>query len=85
MDLQDPDTALQVGTPDDDLTVEAAGPKQCRVEDVWPVGRRDDDDTGFAVEPVHLDKQLVEGLLALIVATAEAYSRGADRRRRSRR
>jgi hypothetical protein len=72
VDPQDPYPALQVGSPDDDLAVEAAGPKQRRVEDVGPVGRRNDDDTGFAVEPVHLDKELVEGLLALIVATAEA-------------
>src|SRR5690606_21525856 len=57
---------------DDDLAVEAAGPQQRRVEDVGPVGGRDEDDAGAGVEPVHLDEQLVEGLLALVVAAAHA-------------
>ncbi len=55
-----------------DLAVEAAGPQQRRVEDVGPVGGRDQDDALALAEAVHLDEQLVEGLLAFVVAAAEA-------------
>ena len=72
VDLEDRVTALKVGTLDGDLPVEAAGTQQRRVEDVGPVGRGDEDHAALDVEAVHLDQQLVEGLLALVVATAEA-------------
>jgi hypothetical protein len=48
------------------------GTQQGGVEDVGPVGRRDQDDVGLDVEAVHLDEQLVEGLLAFVVAAAHA-------------
>ena len=72
VDLEDPVAADHVGGVDRDLPVEPAGAQQRRVEDVGAVGRRDEDDVGLDVEAVHLDQQLVEGLLALVVATAQA-------------
>ena len=72
MDLQDLLAADEVGVRDDDLTVEAAGPQQCRIEHVGPVGRGDDDDAFVLLEAVHLDEQLVERLFALVVAAAKA-------------
>ncbi len=48
------------------------GPQQRRVEDVGPVGGRDHDDVVLRLEAVHLDQQLVERLLALVVAAAHA-------------
>ena len=48
------------------------GPQQRRVEDVGTVGGRDQDDPAADVEAVHLDEQLVQGLLALVVAAAHA-------------
>ena len=63
--------ALEVGRLDRDLAVEAARAQQRRVEDVGPVGGRDEDDVGLDVEAVHLDQQLVERLLALVVAAAQ--------------
>ncbi len=62
----------QVRRVDGDLPVEPAGPQQRRVEHVGPVGGRDQDHTAADVEAVHLDQQLVQGLLALVVTTAEA-------------
>ena len=56
---------------DDDLAVEAAGPQQRRIEHVGPVGGRDHDDAFVRVEAVHLDQQLVQRLLALVVPAAE--------------
>ena len=47
-----------VGPITDDLAVEAARAQQCRVEDVGPVGGRDEDDVVLQLE-VHLDQQLV--------------------------
>ena len=55
-----------------DLAVEAAGAQQRRVEDVGTVGGGDQDDAALDVEAVHLDEQLVQRLLALVVAAAEA-------------
>ena len=71
VDLEDLRPALAVGAVDGDLAVEAAGAQQRRVEDVGPVGGRDHDDVVLRLEPVHLDEQLVERLLALVVPAAE--------------
>ena len=72
VDLEDLGAALAVGAVDHDLAVEAARAQQRRVEDVGPVGGRDEDDVVRHREAVHLDEQLVERLLALVVAAAEA-------------
>ncbi len=48
------------------------GPEERRVEDVGPVGGRDEDDALVRLEAVHLHEELVEGLLALVVPAAEA-------------
>ena len=64
--------AVEVGGVDGDLPVEAARPQQRRVEDVGTVGGGDEDDPAADVEAVHLDEQLVQGLLALVVAAAHA-------------
>src|SRR5208337_4277653 len=48
------------------------GAEQRRVEDVGSVGGRDHDDAALGVEAVQLDQHLVQRLLALVMATAEA-------------
>ena len=70
--LEDALAALAVGPVDDDLAVEAARAQQRRVEDVGPVGGGDQDDVVLHLEAVHLDQELVERLLALVVAAAQA-------------
>ena len=80
MHLQDALAADDVGIRHHDLAVEAAGTQQRRVEHVGPVGRGDQDDALVRLEAVHLDEQLVERLLALVVAAAEAgAAMAADR------
>jgi len=69
---QDRLAALEVGPVDHDLTVEPSGPQQRRVEDVGPVRGRHQDHRGPLIEAVHLDQQLVQRLLALVVPAAEA-------------
>src|SRR5215211_4376953 len=46
--------------------------EQGGIEDVGPVRGRDQDDVVLQLEPVHLDEELVQRLLALVVAAAEA-------------
>ena len=70
--LEDLLAADAVGPVDDDLAVEAAGAQQRRVEDVGPVGGGDQDHVVLHLEAVHLDQQLVQRLLALVVAAAHA-------------
>src|SRR4051794_12324189 len=52
--------------------VEAARAQERRVEDVGPVGGGDQDDVVLHLEAVHLDEQLVERLLALVVTAAQS-------------
>ena len=72
VDLEDRRPAAHVRAVEDDLAVEPTGPQERRVEDVRPVGGGDDDHVRVRVEAVHLDEDLVEGLLALVVRAAEA-------------
>ena len=72
MHLQDVEAAPQVGSLDRDLAVEPTRAQQRGIEDVRPVGGGDQDHAAAYVEAVHLDQQLVEGLLALVVAAAHA-------------
>src|SRR6185437_3597508 len=71
VDLEDLGAPLAVRTVDHDLAVEAAGTEERRVEDVRAVGGRDEDDVVLHLEAVHLDEQLIERLLALVVTAAE--------------
>ena len=80
VDLEDALAADDVGIRHDDLAVETAGTQQRRVEHVGAVGRGDEDDALVRLEAVHLDEQLVQRLLALVVAAAEAgAAMAADR------
>ena len=72
VDLEDLVPALEVGTVDHDLPVEATGAQQRRIKHVRAVGRRHDDDVVLDVETVHLHEQLVQRLLTLVVTTAES-------------
>ena len=63
---------FDVGPIEHYLPVEPSGSQQRRVEDVGPVGRRHQDHGRALVESVHLDEQLIQRLLALVVAAPEA-------------
>jgi hypothetical protein len=67
VDLQDFSAAGAVGRLDRHTPVEAAGTQQCRVEHVGAVGGRQNDHRLARVETIHLDQQLVERLLTLVV------------------
>src|SRR5699024_6269613 len=61
-----------IGKRNHNLTVETARTQQGRVEHVGPVGGSNDQDPLASLETVHFDQQLVEGLLAFVVAATEA-------------
>ncbi|MNF57794.1 hypothetical protein D3C84_393340 [compost metagenome] len=65
-------TTTDIWQTNDNLTVETARTQQRWVEDVWAVGRSDNNDAIVHFEAVHLNQQLVEGLLTLIVTTTHA-------------
>jgi hypothetical protein len=68
-----------------DLAVETAGTQQRRVQHVRTVGGGDQDHPLIGFKAVHLDQQLVQRLLALVIAAAKACATVNGRRRRSRR
>src|SRR6266849_3166790 len=72
VDLQDALAPLHVGARHDDAAIESAGSQQRRVQDVRSIGGGDQDDALVGLEAVHLDQELVERLLALVVPAAEA-------------
>ena len=72
MDLEDALAADHVGIGHDDLAVEPARTQQGRIEHVGPIRRGNENDAFIGVEPVHFDEQLVQSLLALVVAAAKA-------------
>src|SRR5262249_48643693 len=69
VNLEDRLAAVDGGPVHDDGAVEATGTEQGGVERFGPVGRGHDDDAAVGVEAVHLNQELVERLLALVVAT----------------
>ena len=80
MHLEDLHTAELVGTIDQHLAVEAARAQERRIEDLRPVGRCDQDQSLARIEAVHLDQELVQRLLFLVVsAQAVGAARAAER------
>mmetsp|Transcript_11924 Transcript_11924/g.32586 ORF Transcript_11924/g.32586 Transcript_11924/m.32586 type:complete len:286 (+) Transcript_11924:1214-2071(+) len=77
MHLQDSQAALLVRHIHRHLAIESAWTQQSRVQNVGTVGGCDDNDASVALEAIHLSQQLVQGLLTLIVATANARATGA--------
>ena len=77
MYVEDRNAFGQIGQIDVDLTVEnGRHAAKSLVEHVDTVGRGENDDTGVRAETVHFRQQLVERILAFVVA-AEACSLGA--------
>jgi hypothetical protein len=70
--FEDGGAATTIGPVDDHAPVEAPRSQQRRIEDIGPVRGGDDHDGLALVEAVHLDEELIQRLLALIVAAAEA-------------
>ena len=72
MNFQDRFAAIHIRPPHNHAAIETARPQQRRIEHVRPVGRGHKDHAFVRFEAVHLDQQLVQRLLALVVSAAEA-------------
>ena len=68
VNLQDRFASAHVRQIDRDLAVETSRPQQRRIEHVWAIGRRNDDDAFLRIETVHLHEQRIQRLFAFIVA-----------------
>ena len=68
MDAQDLLPPVQVRPIDRHLPVEAAWPQQRGIQDLGPVGGGQENDALLRIEPVHLRQELVQRLLAFVVA-----------------
>ncbi len=79
VDREDRFASGQLGPVDGHASVEAAGSQESRVEHVGPVGGREDNRQVVAREAIHLGQELVEGLFALVVSSAQpGTSRATD-------
>ena len=72
VDLENAFPSLHVGPSHHHPTVEPSGSQQGRVQHVGAVGGRNEDHALVGLESVHLDQQLIQGLLALVVPPAQA-------------
>ena len=80
MHPQDALASLHIGVVHYHPPVKAARPQQRRVENIGTVGRRDQDDAFIGIEAVHFDQQLIQRLLALVMASAQTRAAvAADR------
>ncbi|MCG3119772.1 MAG: hypothetical protein ALAOOOJD_02284 [bacterium] len=64
--------AAHIRTIHDDLAVKPPRSQQRGIQHIRPVCRRDENHPLIRIEAVHLDKQLIQRLLTLIVAAAQA-------------
>jgi len=80
VDLEDLDALRQAWKINRDLPIKAARAQQGRVKDVRPIGGGDDDDVVALFEAVDFGQELVEGLLAFVVAAAETDAAMASNR-----
>ena len=68
MNFEDGFAPFEIGQLHDDTAVETSRTQQCFVQTLRPVGSSKDHHAFGGIEAVHLGEQLVEGLLALVVA-----------------
>ena len=82
MHLEYSETAIDIGAIDHDAAIESTGSQQGGIEYIRAVGRRDQNNSFVGFESVHLDKQLVQGLLSFVMPTthpgAAVASDGVD-------
>ena len=71
MNFQNAFAATNVGPRDDNATIETTRSKQCRIQNIRPVRRGDQNHAIVRFKAVHFDKQLIQSLLALVVTAAK--------------
>lgn len=77
MDFENVRSAVQVGQPELDLSVQASGTHQCRIESVGPIRCHQDFDVSAGIKAVQLVDQLQHCSLDLVVAAGAVVEPGA--------
>ena len=78
MNLQDLNPALQIRALHDDSPVKSAGPQKRGIQHLGPVRCGQDQQTLGGVKAIHLGKQLIQGLLALVISPVMGITGLAD-------
>mmetsp|Transcript_7856 Transcript_7856/g.23167 ORF Transcript_7856/g.23167 Transcript_7856/m.23167 type:complete len:226 (+) Transcript_7856:1406-2083(+) len=72
MHAEDTLATLEVGKVNSDLAIKATRAEKGLIQNVNTVRSGNGDDAWIAIESIHLHKDLVDGLLTLVIATSEA-------------
>src|SRR5215475_11197215 len=71
MQAQDLLAAIQIGPIYQHLTIKTARTEESLIQNFWPIRGRENADAVARIETIHLDEQLIEGLLAFVVPSHE--------------
>ena len=80
MHLKDLLTSTDVRKADHNLAVKSTWTQQCLVKNIWAVGCCNDDDTIIHIKTIHLNEQLVQRLLTLVMTATETRATLATNR-----
>jgi hypothetical protein len=72
MNFEDLQTTPEIGPRHNNPPVKSARPQQSWIQHVRAIRRRDQDDTLVSLEAIHLDQELIQSLLALVVTSAHS-------------
>mmetsp|Transcript_11256 Transcript_11256/g.23560 ORF Transcript_11256/g.23560 Transcript_11256/m.23560 type:complete len:202 (-) Transcript_11256:1072-1677(-) len=72
MHSKDSLSALEIRQINSNLPVKPSWPQQCIVQNVHPVSSCNGDNTWIAIKTIHLNQDLVDGLLPLIIPSSKA-------------
>jgi len=64
-------TATHIGPVNDNLPIKSPRPQQCGIQNVRPVSGGQQNNAFIELKTIHFHQQLVQGLLALVVASAQ--------------
>src|SRR5476651_631874 len=80
MDFQNGLASAHIRQVHRDAAVKTSRTQQRRIKNIRAICRGDDNDSFLRVEAVHLDKQRIQSLLALVIAAAETDTTAATDR-----
>src|SRR5206468_7945794 len=78
--LEDLRAALPVRTVDEHLAIEAPRAQKRRIEDLRAIGCGEQDESLARIEAIHLDQELIQRLLLLVVPAQAVRATGAAQR-----
>ena len=74
MNGQDRLSATTVGQPNLDASVKASWPHECGIQNIGPVGCRQQDHSRILLKAIHFGQKLIQRLFPFVIAAADAGS-----------